>query len=241
MDSHREGHPMIFIRKSSDRGLTKMAWLTSYHTFSFANYYDPDFMGFSHLRVINEDYIQPAQGFGFHPHEDMEIITYVVAGELAHKDSMGNGSIIKPGEIQRMSAGTGVRHSEFNASQTDPLHLLQIWLLPNKTGLEPSYEQKIIPKINNKLILIGSNKPDANAVTIHQSVNLYVAYLTEKNSIQHHLESSHTAWLQLIKGQIDLNGELLSPGDGAAIFQEDTIDIRSVTEVELLLFDMAPE
>lgn len=229
---------MILIRKSADRGKSHINWLDSFHTFSFSNYYDPHFMGFGSLRVINEDTVQPAKGFGKHAHQDMEIISYVVEGLLEHKDSMGTGSIIQPGEIQRMSAGSGVEHSEFNHSTTDPLHFLQIWIIPEKTGLEPSYEQKTILKENNKLILIGSNKASANAILIHQDVELYAAYLQKQNTIHYEFLTGRKGWVQLIKGRIELNGQLLSQGDGAAITNESKIEITSLDESELLLFDL---
>lgn len=229
---------MINIRKSNDRGLTQIDWLHSLHTFSFGNYYDPEFMGFGPLRVINEDTVQPAGGFGTHPHHDMEIITYVIDGALEHKDSMGNGSIIRPGEAQRMSAGTGVTHSEFNHSETDLVHFVQIWIIPNKLRLEPGYEQKKISKAEDKFILIGAKEAPEGAVTIHQDVDLYAAYLTEGFFINRKIKGQ-SAWLQLIKGEIDLNGEILSPGDGAAISQEEEINLQCLKDAELLFFDFA--
>lgn len=229
---------MISIRKSIDRGTSKTEWLNSFHTFSFADYYDSKFMGIGNLRVINEDTVQPGMGFGKHPHRDMEIISYVVEGSLAHKDSMGTGSTIKPGEIQLMSAGTGVEHSEYNHSNTNPLHFLQIWIIPETTNLTPHYEQKTISKVENQLILIGSRDSHPNAVTIHQDVELYAAYLTETNSVKHVFKPGHQGWLQLIKGSIELNGAKLSAGDGAAIIDEDTIKIQCLQNAELLLFDL---
>ncbi|MBS0359381.1 MAG: pirin family protein [Proteobacteria bacterium] len=229
---------MIRIRKSNERGNTQIDWLNSFHTFSFAEYYDPDFMGFSTLRVINEDFIQPASGFGKHPHKNMEIITYIVQGSLEHQDSMGNGSIIKPGEIQRMSAGTRVEHSEFNHSKTELLHLLQIWILPEESGLQPGYEQKTIKKSDNQLILIGSRSGGDGAVTIHQDVNLYVAYLKQHHSIHYDLKHERQIWLQLIKGEIDLNTHQLSAGDGVAVTNENKIEIKSLKDAEFLMFDL---
>jgi quercetin 2,3-dioxygenase len=229
---------MIFIRKSHDRGNSRIDWLNSFHTFSFADHYDPKFMGFGHLRVINEDTVQPGNGFGRHPHRDMEIISYVIEGSLEHKDSIGTGSIIKPGEIQRMSAGTGVEHSEYNHSLIDELHFLQIWIIPEKKGLIPGYEQKAISKSNNKLILIGSRNESSGAITIHQNVELFVAYLTKNHSIQHDFKNGRQGWLQLIKGTIDLNGQQLSAGDGAAITSENKIQIQCLQDAELLLFDL---
>lgn len=230
---------MIIIRKLDERGKTQTDWLKSFHSFSFADYYDPEFMGFGNLRVINEDTIQPGQGFGTHPHRDMEIITYVVDGALEHKDSMGTGSVIKPGEIQKMSAGTGVMHSEFNHSKTDLLHLLQIWIIPKEFRLKPNYEQKTIPKENNQLILIGAPNDGDHAVTIHQDAKLFVAYLAANASVTHTFEKNHTGWLQLIKGKIKLDDKSLSAGDGAAIFDEDKIAIQCIEPAELLLFDLA--
>lgn len=229
---------MILIRKSNDRGNSKTDWLDSFHTFSFGHYHDPNFMGFGYLRVINEDTVQPGNGFGKHPHNNMEIISYVIDGSLEHKDSMGTGSVIQPGEIQRMSAGTGVEHSEFNHSKTDLLHFLQIWIIPEKKQLTPSYEQKIIPKENNKLILIGSRDGKDNAITIHQDIKLFSAYLIKNNLISYKFENNRTGWLQLIKGKINLNNQLLSAGDGAAIKNANHIEITCVENAELLLFDL---
>ena len=229
---------MITIRKAQDRGTTRTDWLISFHTFSFGDYYDPRFMHFGTLRVINEDTVQPGKGFPTHPHRDMEIITYVTSGTLEHKDSMGNGSLIKPGEIQRMSAGTGITHSEFNHSKNELVHLLQIWILPNQKELTPSYEQKSIAKINNQFILIGAQNPSKEAVTIHQDVKLYVAYLEPNNLIHYTFENQRKGWLQLIKGKINLNDQALSPGDGAMISSESDIQIKSLQESEFLFFDL---
>jgi len=229
---------MIFIRNSSDRGNSKMDWLNSYHTFSFGSYYDPKYMSFGKLRVINEDTVKPGNGFGKHSHDNMEIISYVIEGSLSHKDSMGTGSEIKPGEIQCMSAGTGIEHSEFNNSQTELLHFLQIWIIPEKQKLPPSYEQKIIPQERNKFILIGSNEDKDNAITIHQNVNLFVSYLTKNNKLSYTFEKGRKGWIQLIKGKITLNNQLLSAGDGAAIKDEDNIEITCIENAELLFFNL---
>lgn len=229
---------MITIRKSKDRGQSQLAWLQSFHTFSFAEYHDPKFVHFGPLRVINEDTIQPGKGFGRHPHKNMEIITYVVEGSLEHKDSLGTGSIIKPGEIQRMSAGEGIEHSEFNHSTTKLLHLLQIWILPEKTDLPSSYEQKPISKKRNQFILIGAREGNAEVITIHQDVKLFVAYLTPNQTITYDLKNGRKGWLQLIKGKIEVNGHILSPGDGAAIREEAEVTVRAVEETELLFFDL---
>lgn len=229
---------MIAIRKSTDRGRTHLNWLNSFHTFSFGEYYDSDFMGFSTLRVINEDTVQPGTGFGTHPHRDMEIITYVVEGALEHKDSMGNGSIIRPGEIQRMSAGTGITHSEFNHSETDLVHLIQIWILPNEIGLEPSYEQKKISKKENEFILIGTKEASEKEVTIHQDVDLYAAHLTQ-NSVIDHIIKGKSAWLQLIRGEVDFQGQTITAGDGVQILSESMIQLRCIDDAELLFFDFS--
>lgn len=229
---------MIYIRKSHDRGNSRYEWLNSFHTFSFAYYYDPKFMGFGNLRVINEDTVQAGNGFGRHPHNDMEIISYVVEGTLEHKDSMGTGSVIKPGEIQIMSAGTGVEHSEFNHSKTDLLHFLQIWIIPEKQNLTPNYEQKTIEKKENELILIGSRDKHDGAVLIHQDMKLYAAYLTPNHTIDYSLNKDRIAWLQVIKGKLDLNGNELSAGDGAAIQDEAKLTIRCIENSEFLFFDL---
>jgi quercetin 2,3-dioxygenase len=229
---------MILIRKSAERGHSQIGWLDSFHTFSFGQYYDPKFMGYGNLRVINQDTVQAGNGFGKHPHENMEIISYVIDGELEHKDSMGTGSIIKPVEIQRMSAGTGVEHSEFNHSKTEPLHFLQIWIIPEKDGIKPGYEQKSIPKINNQFILIGSPEKNENAITIHQNVKLFAAYLSAKHALQYEFKNGHGGWLQLIKGKISINGLELSAGDGAAIADEKQISIESHEQAEFLFFDL---
>jgi quercetin 2,3-dioxygenase len=229
---------MINVRKANDRGIGSHDWLKSYHTFSFADYYDPAHMGFRNLRVINDDVIAPAKGFGTHPHNNMEIITYVISGALEHKDSMGTGSVIKPGEIQRMSAGTGITHSEFNHSKTEPLHLLQIWIKPASVELTPSYEQKTIPKATNQLILIGAQDKHDGAVTLHANAELYVAYMTPNSAISYQFKSNHAGWLQLITGSIKLNGETLNAGDGAAISDITKLDIQSIDDAELLLFDL---
>ncbi len=229
---------MIYIRKNTDRGKSQLNWLSSCYTFSFADYYDPQFMGFSSLRVINEDTVKPDFGFDRHPHNNMEIISYVIEGALEHKDSMGTGSVIRPGEIQKMSAGTGVEHSEFNHSKTDPLHFLQIWIIPEKQNVEPSYQQIKISQTDNQLILIGSNHDKDNVIKIHQDVSLYVAYMTPGHEIDYSLPSVHIAWLQLIKGEIQLNTHEMSAGDGAAI-QDKNIKIACSKKAEFLLFVLA--
>ena len=199
-------------------------------------------MGFASLRVINEDKIIPAKGFGTHGHRDMEIISYVLSGELKHRDSMGNGSIIRPGDIQRMSAGTGVRHSEFNASDTNPVHLLQIWIMPEQSGLEPSYEEKNFDQEQKqgKLKLVGSRDGRDNSVTIHQDVNLYLASLNQSDRLTHQIDANRAVWLQVAKGEVKLNDRLLQAGDGAAIINEAEIAIAgNSSDSEILLFDLA--
>jgi redox-sensitive bicupin YhaK (pirin superfamily) len=229
---------MITLRKAAARGKSQTFWLDSFHTFSFDRYYDPLFMHFSELRVINEDYVRAGQGFGRHPHKNMEIITYVVEGALEHKDSLGTGSIIKPGEIQRMTAGSGVEHSEFNHSSSDDLHLLQIWILPATQNLTPSYEQKTIPAALNTLTQIGSQSGGGNAVTIHQDVNLYVAKLELGCTITHPVQAHRKLWMQLIKGDVEVNGLTMSEGDGAAVSDETALNFVCTAQAEFLLFDL---
>lgn len=233
---------MITIRSSQARGVANFGWLDSRHTFSFGNYYDPDHMGFASLRVINEDKVQPSRGFGTHGHRDMEIISYVLDGALAHQDNIGNGSTIRPGDVQRMSAGTGILHSEFNASETDSVHFLQIWILPEQRNLEPSYEQKNFSDAEKrgKLRLVGSRDGRDGSVTIHQDVNLYATSLTEGETISHSLADGRSVWVQVARGAILLNEHNLTAGDGAAIAQETAITLKGVSNTaEVLLFDMA--
>ena len=232
---------MITIRSAQDRGAVNLGWLDTRHTFSFGEYYDPGHMGFASLRVINEDKVIPSQGFPTHSHRDMEIITYVLEGALEHKDSIGTGSIIRPGEVQRMSAGTGIRHSEYNASKTDLVHLLQIWILPDQNGIEPSYEQKSfeISQSQNQLKLVGSRDGREGSVTIHQNVNLYAATLQSENTIIHTLTPGRVGWLQVARGAVTLNGQLLTAGDGAAIAEELDLKLQGTQDAEILLFDIA--
>ena len=232
---------MITIRPSNERGGGNYGWLNTRHSFSFDQYYDPRFMGFRSLRVINEDFVAPGEGFPMHPHRDMEIITYVLEGALEHKDSMGNGSIIRPGDGQRMSAGTGVRHSEANASQTDSVHLLQIWILPERRGIEPAYEQKSFPEgeKRNRLRQIAGPDGKDGSVTINQDARLYVSLLSPGQEVAHQLAPGRYAWLQVAKGAVELNGKLLRQGDGAAIENEPTLTIKGVEDAEILLFDLA--
>jgi redox-sensitive bicupin YhaK (pirin superfamily) len=232
---------MIAIRKSEARGHANHGWLDSYHTFSFANYYDPNYMSFRSLRVINEDIINPGKGFGTHGHRDMEIVTYVLSGALEHKDSLGTGAVIKPGEVQRMSAGTGIQHSEFNHSQTDPVHLLQIWLLPDTNGLQPSYEQRDFPveERHGKLRLVAARDARDGAVKIHQDVDLYAAVLDKDSRVSHALQSNRYAWVQVARGSVLLNGLPLENGDGAAVSDEAEVVIEATADAEILLFDLA--
>jgi quercetin 2,3-dioxygenase len=231
---------MITIRRSKERGHANHGWLDTNFTFSFADYYDPRFMGFRDLRVINEDFIEPAQGFPKHGHHDMEIITYMIDGELSHRDSMGNGETIRPHEVQRMTAGTGVLHSEYS-SPTDKTHLLQIWILPEKNGLIPSYEQKLFAPEEKlgKLRTIASRGGDDGSVTINQDVSLYASILKAGDAVSHNLVAGRHAWVQLISGSIDLNGEVLNAGDGAAVSDESVLAIKALAnDSEFLLFDL---
>ncbi|MBA2736100.1 MAG: pirin family protein [Pyrinomonadaceae bacterium] len=231
---------MIKIRRSEDRGKADYGWLDTNYTFSFNNYYDPRFMGFRDLRVINEDYIAPNQGFPTHGHRDMEILTYIVAGELSHKDSMGNGETIYPHEVQRMTAGTGVSHSEYS-SPTDKTHLLQIWILPEENNLTPGYEQKYFApeEKQGKLKLVASRGGDDGSVKINQDVKLFASILQTGETISHELAENRHTWIQIIKGSLDVGGETLNQGDGAAISEEKAFEIKSLTnETEFLLFDL---
>jgi quercetin 2,3-dioxygenase len=231
---------MIKVRKSEDRGHAKHGWLESYHTFSFANYQDPQFDGFRDLLVINEDWIQPGQGFGKHPHEDMEIVTYVVDGLLSHRDSMGNGSTLKYGDIQRMSAGTGVIHSEFNGSKEETVHLLQIWIVPGQKGVKPGYEEKTFSQDEKKntLRLIVSPDGKNGSVKINQKASVYSSILDEGKSLTQSIAPGRNAWIQVIKGALTVNGTRLEKGDGAAISQESKLEFKAAKNSEFLLFDL---
>lgn len=233
----------IKIRRGKDRGAANFGWLDSKHSFSFGHYHDPRHMGFGPLRVINEDRIAPGGGFPTHPHSDMEIISYVLDGALEHKDSMGTGSVIRAGDVQRMSAGTGVRHSEYNASKTAANHFLQIWILPERRGIAPSYEQKSFAASDKagQLRLIGSRDGREGSITIHQDVDLYAARLASGNSVSHALSRGRGAWVQVTAGSVLLDGERLQAGDGAAIEQAGTLRLEGVEDAEVLLFDMKME
>jgi redox-sensitive bicupin YhaK (pirin superfamily) len=234
---------MITLRPSSERGHANHGWLDTYHTFSFDTYRDPNYMGFRTLRVINEDRVAPGRGFPTHPHRDMEIITYILQGALAHQDSMGNGSVIRPGDVQRMSAGTGVRHSEFNHSPNEPVHLLQIWILPRERGIAPSYEQKMFAEDEKlgRLRLIASSDGREGSVTIHQDASIYTSLLKPGSRLSHELKPGRHAWIQAARGAFTVNGVQLRAGDGAAISDERQLTLASDgTETsELLLFDLA--
>ena len=231
---------MITIRKSSERGHFDFGWLDTYHTFSFDQYHDSNYMGFRSLRVINEDRVHPGRGFPTHSHRDMEIITYILEGALQHRDSMGNSSIIRPGDVQRMSAGTGVSHSEANPSQSEPVHLLQIWILPKQIGLDTSYEQKFFADDlkRNKLSLVASADGSDGSVTVHQDVSLHAAVLDQGKEVSYELRPNRYAWLQVARGAVALNGMNLDQGDGAAISKETDLRITGLAKSELLLFDL---
>lgn len=232
---------MLTLRKSEDRGHANHGWLDTWHTFSFADYYDREHMGFGDLRVINDDVVQPGQGFGMHGHRDMEIITYVLDGALAHKDSMGNGSVIRPGDVQRMSAGRGVMHSEFNASQSAPVHLLQIWIEPNVTGIDPGYEEKRFTdgQKRGQLRLIASPDGRDGSVTIHQDVCVYAALLDGADAVTHRLATGRRAYVHVARGMVRVNGQALSHGDGVRIVKESSVVLGDAKDAEVLLFDLA--
>ncbi len=232
---------MIKVRKSSERGTTKIDWLDSKHTFSFADYYDPAFESFGALRVINEDWIAGGAGFPPHQHRDMEIVTYLLEGALEHKDSSGGGGVIRPGEIQRMSAGSGIVHAEFNASRDRPCHLLQIWIMPSQRGLEPSYEQKVIDAkaVANRLARIAGPDPQPNEVRLVQDAEIWAAKLDADIEAIHSLAPGRRAWIQIAKGEVSVGGERLTAGDGAAVTDQAQIALRSHSPAELLLFDLA--
>jgi len=232
---------MITTRKAEDRGHFDLGWLDTYHTFSFDQYYDPAQMHFRSLRVINEDRVAPDQGFPTHSHRDMEIITYILSGALEHRDSMGNGSVIRPGDVQRMTAGTGVAHSEFNSSKTEPVHLLQIWILPGARNLPPSYEQKFFSdgERRGRLRLIASRDGGEGSVRINQDARVYAGILGVDQQTEYPLDEDRHAWIQVARGTLNLNGVELNQGDGAAVRNETRLSIAARDEAELLLFDLA--
>jgi len=231
---------MIQIRSSEERGGGDHGWLKTHHTFSFSDYWDPKWMGFRSLRVINEDWVAPGNGFPTHPHRDMEIITYILDGKLEHKDSLGTGSVILPGDGQRMTAGSGIRHSEFNPSSTEAAHLLQIWITPEKGGLQPSYEQKSFPEEEKrgKLRLIASRDAQDGSVKINQDAELYVSLLKPGEEVTHEFGAGRHGWLQVARGAVELNGTKLEQGDGAAISEEKKLSIKGTENAEVLLFDL---
>ncbi|MBC6477543.1 MAG: pirin family protein [Hormoscilla sp. GM7CHS1pb] len=231
----------LAIRKGTERGQADRGWLKSYHTFSFANYYDRNYMGFRDLRVINEDRVQPGNGFGTHPHRDMEILSYVLEGALEHKDSMGNGSVIEPGDAQIVSAGTGITHSEYNHSDRELVHFLQIWVQPNVTGLSPRYEQKFFPEESklNQLRLIVSTDGRDGSITIHQDVNIYASLLEAGRDIVYQGKPDRYVWVQVARGKMMLDDELLEAGDGAAVSAAESLQLVSKEKAEFLLFDLA--
>jgi len=232
---------MLTVRQASERGASNLGWLESYHTFSFSDYYDPRWMGFRALRVINDDTVAAGGGFGTHAHRDMEIITYVLDGALEHKDSIGTGSVIRPGDVQKMSAGSGIRHSEFNASDKDPVHFLQIWVIPDRQGIQPAYEQLHFPceaKLG-KLLLVGSNSGEAGVIRLQQDAKMYVSVLdSAEQKVSHTLASGRHAWVQVASGSATVNGKKLERGDGAAIVSESKIEISGAPEAEVILFDL---
>lgn len=232
---------MIIIRRAAERGHFNHGWLDTYHTFSFGEYRDRNQMGFRSLRVINEDFVSPGHGFGTHPHNDMEIVTYVLEGALAHRDSMGNGEVLRPGEFQRMSAGIGITHSEFNPSDVEPVHLYQIWLLPERKGIEPSYEQKRFEESErrNRLRLVASHDGADGSLLIHQDARVYLSSIDDGEELRYALADGRHAWLQVLRGRIALSGQELNTGDGAAVSDENQLIIAARSDAEILLFDLS--
>jgi len=231
---------VITVRPSRERGHTQIGWLDSRQTFSFDQYFDPDHMGFRKLRVINEDVIHPGKGFDTHPHHDMEILTYVIEGALKHKDGMGNCSVIKPGDLQRITAGTGIKHSEHNYSRKEPVHFLQIWVFPNRRSLKPGYEQRSFKpeERQGKLCLIATGNGHSGGVAIHQDLELYSSILEKGAGVTHQLKTDRHAWLQVVRGKVTVNGTPLGEGDGAAISEEEELTISAKKAAEILLFDL---
>ncbi len=232
---------MITIRKANERGHADHGWLNSYHTFSFAGYRDPQHMDFRSLRVMNEDRVAASQGFGTHGHSDMEIVSYVLEGALEHKDSMGNGEVLKPGEFQRITAGTGITHSEFNGSDSQTTHFYQIWLLPERKGIEPSYEQKSFDSAEriNRWQLVASRDAASGSLLIHQDARIYLLDLEQGKSIEQTLPVDRHAWIQVLRGSVSLNGEKLTAGDGVAVSDETQLHFEASTNAEIMLFDLA--
>lgn len=232
---------MITIRRAEDRGHADHGWLDTHHTFSFASYQDPAHLHFRALRVMNEDVVAPGRGFGTHPHDNMEIVTYVLEGALEHRDSMGNGEVLRPGEFQRMTAGTGITHSEFNPSADEPVHLYQIWLFPERKGLEPSYEQKRFPEEerHNRLRLVASRDAAEGSLLIHTDARIYLSTIDAGREVKHEPDPGRHAWLQVLRGSLSLNGHELKAGDGAAASDEEALAITASADAEILLFDLA--
>lgn len=231
---------MIEVRKAADRGHADHGWLNTYHTFSFAGYHDPDHMGFRTLRVMNEDRVAPGQGFGTHAHHDMEIVSYVLDGELEHKDSMGHGEVLRPGEFQRISAGSGITHSEFNPSKDSPTHFYQIWLFPNQRGLEPSYQQKSFDVAGRagRFQLVASPDATEDSLTIHQDARIYLADIRASEPIRFSLDEDRHAWIQVLRGRVNVLSQHLEAGDGAAVTNEAEIQFNADEDAEIMLFDL---
>ncbi|HXC35188.1 MAG TPA: pirin family protein [Candidatus Acidoferrales bacterium] len=230
---------MMTIRKSNERGHAEHGWLDSYHSFSFADYYDPKWAGFRTLRVINDDLVMPGMGFGAHPHRDMEILTYILSGSIEHKDSMGNGRVIRAGELQYMSAGSGVRHSEFNPSQTEAAHFLQIWIMPDATGLKPRYAEKSLrDATHGKFHLVTSKTGRDGSIAIHQDADLLLAKLDPGQQVTHALANNRNAWVHVAEGEVTLNGKTLLGGDAAAISSETSLQLTANKPSQVLLFDL---
>ena len=232
---------MLQVRKARERGHADHGWLDTWHTFSFASYQDPQHLRFRALRVMNEDIVAPGQGFGTHPHNDMEIVTYVLSGALEHKDSMGNGEVLRPGEFQRMTAGTGITHSEFNPSATEPTHLYQIWLFPERKGLTPGYEQKSFSAVgrHNELRLVASREGVQDSLKIHTDAAIYLAQLNENGSLDFTITPGRYVWLQVLSGSVSVNGTVLSQSDGVAVSGEELLTITGTQDSEVMLFDLA--
>ena len=234
-----ERHDMIQLRKSNERGHAEHGWLDSYHTFSFADYYDPAHTHFRALRVINEDYVAPEMGFSMHPHRDMEIITYVIDGALRHRDSMGNTAVMRGGDVQRISAGTGILHSEINDSPQEPVHLLQIWIMPDQKGVKPAYAEKSFAQAEpGRLHLVASKKGRDGSISINQDADLFLGKLKEGDTVRHAIASGRNAWVQLIQGELEANGARLTPGDAAAISKTDLLELKAIKPSDFLVFDL---
>jgi quercetin 2,3-dioxygenase len=230
---------MMTIRKANERGHANLGWLNTHYTFSFADYYDPQWMGYRDLRVINDDIVAPGAGFGKHPHRDMEIITYILEGELEHQDSMGNGRIIKPGEFQYMAAGTGVLHSEFNPSPKNPVHLLQIWILPDEGGVKPAYGEKALSNaIPGRLNLVASKSGREGSLRVHQDADLWLVRFNDSQKVTHELKPNRHAWIHVAEGNVELNGKPLAAGDGVAVSGESKLDLAGNGKSQVLLFDL---